>query len=390
MNAPRLSTKRIVLGLVAVSTVLSVFHILSPWSLTLQREPTRWKNIYVALNLRNNEDLIPGMASRFDELFSLLENSAKINYYFSIFSNNNSDRTDEFIIEYFKPLLDNRKIPNKITTNGKTCGGYSKPPPHMNRIDWLSCVRNSAMDPFYEKGMNVFGSSLAAETQNTLVLFFNDIVFSPSDIVNLINTDGGEYDLACGLDFYYNFYDIWVTRGIDGKYFSAFPPFAMDFVSGVRMVKSVSPIVGSLTEGVPVRCCWNGVAAIKASNFFEKNIRFRSEISEECHTIQSECKLFCEDLGENAKIVINPNVIVAYSEYFFWLNKLIRNFIIYSIFFLFRFFEFRFYIDETVSEMQCEGETKTSFASMVWVVVVTVVIFGMIFSRIFRKFRHNK
>jgi hypothetical protein len=371
----RISIRKIVFVAIIVSACLSVFQIFSFNSRS--PKPSKWKNIFIALNLRNNADLIPKMTDRFDNLISLLGQSK---LFFSIFSNNNQDDTDLLIEHHFKPLLQQRGIAHKIVTNGTTCGGHTVPPKEMNRIEWLACVRNSAMEPFYN-------FVLSKQSDDTLVLFFNDIVFSPNDIVDLMETQNGDFDLACGLDFYYNFYDIWVTRGIDGKYFSAFPPFAMDFKSALGILKSVSPIVGSATDGVAVKCCWNGVAAIRGSKFLGENpISFRSEISKECNTIQSECKLFCEDLGNERKVFINPNVIVAYSEVFYWMNKLIRNFFIYSIFFISRIFEFRFNTTdgERMIVMQCEGETKTAISSVMFVLVVCITLIGLVWRYILK------
>lgn len=379
--------KYLVFGLVSAAILVSFLPLMSPWQQASGSSGNiQWKKIFFALNLRNNEDLIPGMTDRFDKLFDLLSHEVDM-IYFSIFSNNNNDATDDMITKYFGELFARRNIPNTIVTNGTTCGGYSSPPPGMNRIDWLACVRNSAMEPLYKS--EIF--SRAHNFNDTLVLFFNDIVFEPDDIVSLIRTENGNFDLACGLDFYYNFYDIWVTRGIDGKYFSAFPPFAMDFGSAVAILKSTSPIIGSSYDGVPVQCCWNGVAAIRASKFTQDKIRFRSEISRECNTMQSECKLFCEDLGRDAKVFINPNVIVTYNEWMFVMNKLIRNFYIYLIFVIFRIFEFRFNTSDDLKSgggggvMQCEGETKTSLLSIVWFVFVLITIVGLFTLVIIRK-----
>eukprot|EP00658_Telonema_sp_P-2_P003123 TRINITY_DN11148_c0_g2_i5.p1 TRINITY_DN11148_c0_g2~~TRINITY_DN11148_c0_g2_i5.p1 ORF type:complete len:234 (+),score=48.48 TRINITY_DN11148_c0_g2_i5:136-837(+) len=39
---------------------------------------------------------------------------------------------------------------------------------------------------------------------------------------------GDRFDMTCAMDFYYNLYDTWVVRGVDGQPYSPYPPFARD------------------------------------------------------------------------------------------------------------------------------------------------------------------
>ena len=58
-----------------------------------------------------------------------------------------------------------------------------------NRINFLSAIRNQILEPLVEKG------------GYDRVVFSNDIYIEPESWIDLLNTNDGEYDMACGLDF---------------------------------------------------------------------------------------------------------------------------------------------------------------------------------------------
>jgi len=342
---------------------------------------TRWKNIYVAINLRNNEEIIPEMTSRLRGFFSLLEDD--VGKFLSVFTNNNDDSTDELVELMMGEMVADLGIPSKIVVNGTSCGGFTRKPESMSRIEWLACVRNSAMQPLFN----------LSDSEELAVVFLNDVIFDPMDLVYLLETNSGDFEMSCGLDFYFNFYDLWVTRGIDGNFFSTYPPYAQDLLSASKLMAAVSPW-GSNTDGIPVKCCWNGAVVINGENFLREGIRFRSEISPICGTQQSECKIFCEDILRNRKgnnwieaIKLNPNVIVAYGKKLFYYNKLIRNFYFYLIFFMGKFLMFQFSVsgegaDNSALSMNCSVETSTSYLSAILVGIFWSGIVLFIFSNL--------
>jgi hypothetical protein len=324
------------------------------------------------------------MSQRLRDFFALLDRE-KHEIYLSIFSNNNDDGTDEMIVNEFELLVNELEIPNRIITNGETlCDGlrYRNKPESISRINWLSCVRNSAMEPFYENGTRVFKNK--SEPDEVAIIFLNDIIFNPLDLIYLLETNNSDYSMACGMDFYYNFYDLWVTRGIDGNYFSTFPPYAQDFETATQILGMLSPL-SSRKSGVPVKCCWNGAAVISGKIFISRKIRFRSAIK--CDRQQSECKTFCEDVLKSEgtewrnAIVMNPNVIVAYSKNLYFYNKLIRNFFVDLIYFIVKIFTFQISIsiDAGVDDpmyMNCTVETGTSIISAIIVVGFILLFFS--------------
>ena len=57
----------------------------------------------------------------------------------------------------------------------------------------------------------------------TRVIFINDIVFNEYDLLRLAISNNLDYDMVCAMDFYFNFYDTWVSHDknndeIDGVY----------------------------------------------------------------------------------------------------------------------------------------------------------------------------
>jgi hypothetical protein len=56
------------------------------------------------------------------------------------------------------------------------------------RITFLAAVRNLVMEPLVQHG------------GYTRVVFSNDIFIEAESIVELLDTKGGDYDMACGLD----------------------------------------------------------------------------------------------------------------------------------------------------------------------------------------------
>eukprot|EP00775_Hariotina_reticulata_P009880 gene9880-10038_t len=98
------------------------------------------------------------------------------------------------------------------------------------------------------------------------------------------------------------FYDIWVSRDVQGAKFWWAYPFLKDEDSQ-RAVR----------KGLPFRasCCWNGLVVLNAEPF-SRGVRFRSHITGECRA--SECTLMCEDFARLGYqyVVVDAGVQVTY------------------------------------------------------------------------------
>ncbi|KAG8216632.1 cryptococcal mannosyltransferase 1-domain-containing protein [Butyriboletus roseoflavus] len=220
-----------------------------------------------------------------------------------------------------------------------------------NRINFLSALRNHALEPLVEKG------------GYDKVVFSNDIYIEPETIIELLNTADGEYDMACGMDFgHFGLYDMWVLRDKKGRLGSGmyvpsitFPmrgrwktyltlrwPYFFD-IEDYEAMQTESP--------VPVFTCWNGIVVFKADPVLPIHlrsnrtlssdplpfelpathpaahdpslrgpnpaltppVRFRASAPGECFSSESFLLLYdFRRLFNMQRILVNPRVIVGY------------------------------------------------------------------------------
>jgi Cryptococcal mannosyltransferase 1 len=296
-----------------------VFLILT-WSLQVHEEldlkSDHEYNYFIAANYYNCEDSL---------IYSLPELLKVINYlntnnnvYFSLLENGSKDNTRK-VLEDFESNLD---IPHRFqfcnftgSSNWKldriledSMKALYKLRPYF-RYQKMAAIRNAAIEPLYSLKFN--------NTLPVKVIFLNDIYFRSDDILKLIRTNNGKYDIVCGLDFYYEFYDVLVARDIDGYYFSGNYPYVRHSESQ-KLLKNNKPF--------KVKACWNGGIVMNADGILKDNIKFRGRRYGEgdCECLQSECLLICLDyyLAGYKDIYINPDVRVSYEWKYFMLHKI--------------------------------------------------------------------
>jgi hypothetical protein len=197
---------------------------------------------------------------------------------------------------------------------------------------------------------------LVAPARPTSVLFVNDVFFSVSDAMRLLLTRDGDYDMACSMDFdLVKFYDVWVSRDMNGRHLSGFYPFVHDPIAQLDFQNDVP---------FQVYSCWNGMVAMPARPFLQEGVRFRSWLDGESRSLNvsttpesksdeskqklstnelavrqnvfrvgttceaSECALLSKDLWarRHHKIFINPLVRVFYNAESIFLQKWIVPF----------------------------------------------------------------
>lgn len=136
-------------------------------------------------------------------------------------------------------------------------------PPHtkeLRRIPYLADLRNKGLEPLVK---------LHRETGRVFdkILYLNDVYFATSDVLSLLATNAGHYDVACGLDFHYPpaFYDTFAVRDTDkrGPVMSVFPYF---------QAKTTRE---ALLQGLPARVtsCWNGMLAVDAAPYYDVRVK---------------------------------------------------------------------------------------------------------------------
>lgn len=180
-----------------------------------------------------------------------------------------------------------------------------------DRIETLSTLRNLALAPLLQDPSRF-------DTEETSIVFINDISPCPNDILELIHQRRIQNaSMACPMDYSDDglFYDIWVARSMTGDIFFDIPPSGLwkfaknllwDDPKRKRRLEAHKPF--------QVFACWNGMAAMSARPFVAKGIRFRRSREGECY--MGEPTLLAKDLWKEGfgKILVVPSVWVAYSH----------------------------------------------------------------------------
>lgn len=275
-------------------------------------------NFFIAANYRNSESSLQYSLPELKKVISTLNRGNNI--YISFAENGSKDNTFSILQNF----LNATNVPHTLLHCNKsgiinwqmrTILGEKhilkavKNLPAL-RYTRMAMIRNLALKPLYN---NPFTNGLPIK-----VVFLNDIYFTAADLLALISTRKGHYDIACGLDFYYQFYDILVSRDIQGYWFSGFYPFFYDFESRKNLTLSLP---------IKVQSCWNGMVSMNAEGFLNKSILFRGReynYKDTCECVQSECLLICVDFIRAGldQIYLNPNVRVSYE----WKYYMMHNF----------------------------------------------------------------
>lgn len=271
----------------------------------LQPRETK-ERFFVAVNLKDNEDIMPNFIVQMLTLVSLFdEDRIRI----SIYESGSVDSTPQWLI-FLGKLLDVVGVRHKIVPYGNLVRQRK-----VDRIPFLSSVRNAAMEPLQE-----WQDTWIA----TKVVFINDVFFCAQHVLRLARHDA---DLACGMDFthcvpclkvstqlqlmkadlltnykfsasqtkwimksgYFRswwrkrikhdtkrlkdlgapmaFYDKWVSHDIQGNSFLNPAPYTKDLET-----------IESFQKGRPVYVysCWNGLVAINPEPFYRSICLFQA------------------------------------------------------------------------------------------------------------------
>ncbi|KXN66179.1 glycosyltransferase family 69 protein [Conidiobolus coronatus NRRL 28638] len=280
---------------------------------------TQAPKFYLAANLYQNEPTIPYWK---DEIVRLSKYLGPDNMYISIVENFSTDDTKVQLRE-FDQELEKLGIQHTIEL------GYneftSKREIHGDdRIISLKNVRNRVMEPLFR--LKKQGK------EYDYIIFINDIFFIAEDIIELINSNQGNYDMVCSLDFMGRLYDLWVLRDSRGIMPSFYFPYFKTKEDKDKLYNK---------ELVEVYSCWNGVVSINTKVIYENwnypdnkgsnLVDFRArkfnytitdnfiDPSQECYS--SECFLIfydlrhkLSDLGRKLKAYVNPKVTVTYEK----------------------------------------------------------------------------
>ncbi|OXV09519.1 hypothetical protein Egran_02718 [Elaphomyces granulatus] len=181
-----------------------------------------------------------------------------------------------------------------------------------DRIQELANLRNLALLPLLENRV--------AYTSDAIIVFPNDIVPCEEDILELLyQMKIQEADMVCPMDWLESgglFYDVWVSRGINGDTFFEIPQNgAWQFASNLFWNDESSRRRLDAAQPFQVYACWNGMGVFKAQPLLEKNIRFRSNKEKEGECYMGEPTLLCKDFWAQGygRIAVVPSVNVGYN-----------------------------------------------------------------------------
>ncbi|PWI64373.1 hypothetical protein PCL_10542 [Purpureocillium lilacinum] len=188
---------------------------------------------------------------------------------------------------------------------------------HGDRIGKLADLRNLALEPLLQ-GRNQLKPSSEAE-----VVFLNDVALCPDDILELLlQRRRLNATMTCAMDWHFagqepTFYDVWVTRGINGDTFFDIPTNG-SWDLALNLLWNADEDIRSRFRShrpFPVFSCWNGAVVFKTDVVLEHGVRFRSSNAEVGECFQGEPQLFCKDLWFRGlgKVAVVPSVNLEYS-----------------------------------------------------------------------------
>ena len=283
------------------------------------------KNIqyYITACVLNMEPIIVDYIKEMKKLIDFL---GEKNIIVSIVENGDSkDNTRKYLKE-FKNYLDYKLITNKFVLNHeiedpRKKENLSKEEIQYGRIQYLATLRNKCFELLYQIPN--------LEFEKIKIINFNDIVFSYEDIIKLISTNNEDYDAVCAMDYYFNFYDTWVSIDLDGNHLLGDFPYFINKEGQDQYINK---------KPIRIFSCWNGVIAFNSSVLKNKKLNFRVENlsnnnngencelrDDEIKKYESECTYFnidMETLGFKKRF-INPEVKVAYNYGYYYFSKYI-------------------------------------------------------------------
>ena len=312
----------IILDIIVFLNRIKIWVYLNNKNKTLPNSYKKNTTFYITSNIVNMENIIESYIGEMKKLINYL---GKNNVIISFVENGDSRDNTRKYLEDFQDYLNENEIMNKFYLTKEIEDprmNYSSLKYTRLRIEYYAKLRNKCFEFLYEI-KNI-------DYNNTIVLFFNDIIFTYEDIIYLLSTNNEDFDAVCGLDMIdNNFYDTWVSIDLDGnRVRGSFPFFSNK--EGQDLVVYHEP--------VRVFSCWNGVIAFKASPLENKMIQFRHKFNYSLpkqkeilikNYYESECTYFHIDmysLGYSKKF-INPDVRVTYKkERFYEANILLSLF----------------------------------------------------------------
>ncbi|KAJ7729171.1 cryptococcal mannosyltransferase 1-domain-containing protein [Mycena metata] len=296
------------------------------------------EKIFIAAMFYNNAAVLPYWTTEIAKVINYL---GPDNVFVSILESHSTDASPT-ILRAFDKRLEAMGVPRRILTQDESIPRPRSMKTTPIRIEYLAALRNRAIEP------------LVAQGGFDRLIFSNDIFIEAESIVELLQTNDGEYDMVCSLDFgEWGLYDLWVLRDRLGRMTSTLWPYFFE-ETGFRGVMKDEP--------TPVFSCWNGITSMRTEPFLPNSLRpgrlstsprthplppthplymhaknvtaaaapplrFRASAPGECFS--SESFTLPYDLRRVYAlegIYVNPRVIAAYQwSYYLWFKYFMRH-----------------------------------------------------------------
>ncbi|KAG6263708.1 hypothetical protein E4U48_006555 [Claviceps purpurea] len=274
------------------------------------------ERIYIASMHFNNGEILRSHWNK--AVLELTEVFGPKNVFVSVFESGSWDDSKDLVRELDQEL-GKRGVARRVEVSDKTHQdelddpikgeGWVNTARHkkeLRRIPYLAKLRNRTIKDL----LDLHNEGVEFDK----VLFLNDVVFTVQDVLDLMDTNGGDYGAACSLDFAKPplYYDTFALRDIEGyEHVMQTWPYFNSRTSRHALVRNM--------DAVPVKSCWNGIVVMPAEPFVSStsNLRFRGvpDSLAQYHLEGSECCLIHADnpLSRTRGVYLNPRVRVAYN-----------------------------------------------------------------------------
>ncbi|CAI6335918.1 unnamed protein product [Periconia digitata] len=315
---PRILRKPVLRLLVVFLFVLDACHICDIHShhvAARQSPPARnSKRIYIAANHWNDAPLLREYWN--NALIALVKELGVDNVYVNIYESGSFDETKDALRE-LDNALGELQVARDISLSYDSHEHLITQQPGEGWIEIPGGEMALRRIPFLARQRNQLVHSLRAAAERGLhfdtVLFLNDVIFTPEDVLTLLDTNSGNYSAACSLDYakFPQFYDTFALRDSEGHQIvmQTWPYFR----------SAASRYAAQRMQPVPVSSCWNGMVAMPTAPFLAENPLLFRGISDSLgsyHLEASECCLIHADNYWTSRkgVFLNPSVKVGYSS----------------------------------------------------------------------------
>lgn len=274
-----------------------------PFNRSRYRSLRGQQKFFFALDLRQVVDLMPTLMGSLVEAVSFLgpENCAV-----SVVEGFSTDGTFE-VLKLLQREMDDLGVSYFLQTSAIDSH-------RGDRIGKLAKLRNLALEP-------MMADASRWGHDDATIVFVNDVAVCADDVLELLyqkRLQGA--DMTCAMDYHMLdghlvFYDVWVSRSMDGDSFFEVPAEG-EWLNARNMFPGDGHSRARYEDRKPfqVFACWNGATAFSAAPFLDGQLEFRRAAKARGECGAGEPTLLCKDMWSlgYGKILVVPTVSLGY------------------------------------------------------------------------------